>query len=246
MRAPLPQMTYLERCARAQEKAELLLKFLGSGEVFTTAEVAAALLQIDRRRATACLKNLEAQGAVKSESHYVNARKIIIWGITPHGLALADCYGGQFFELSRTNSSWINHRLDIQRMRIKATMQGWTEWTTERNLRLQKLKKIPDALATNLDKNLIAVEIERFAKTPKRYGELIVTYLQEIKIGKYAEVHFVSPPGIEKLIKNSFAKIKTVKIAGETVKLESKHFSRFKFFNFNQWPEVTNGKPANE
>lgn len=237
MRVPLPIMTHDERMARSAAKAEILLKFLGSGEVYTTADVAATLLQIDRSRAAACLASLEKQGALACETHTVASRLVRIYGVTPHGLAIADCCGNPHFELGRTNSSYIAHRLDTQRMRIQADAAGWTDWTPERILRFQNLKKIPDAVATSPAGNRIAIEIERFCKTPKRYGELIVAYLQEIKNGKYAEVHYVCPEGIERLIRNSFSKLESVKLNGEAVKLEEKHKARFKFFSFNNWPE---------
>jgi len=245
MRAPLPQMTHAQRCARAQAKAEILLNFLASGEVYTSADIAADMLQIDRRRAAATLKSLEYQGALKCETHSVNARMLRIHGITPHGLAMAGQFDGQFFELGRTNPSWINHRLEGQRMRVKAEAAGWTNWATERTLRMQNLKKVPDAVAASPAGCRVAVEIERHCKTPKRYAQLIVAYLLEIKNEKYAEVHFVSPSGIEKLIRTSFSKIKTVKFNGETVRLEEKHLARFKFFSFDQWPPAPESEAKN-
>lgn len=245
MRAPLPQMTHAQRCARAQAKAEILLNFLASGEVYTSADIAADMLQIDRRRAAATLKSLESQGALKCETHSVNARMLRIHGITPHGLAMAGQFNGQFFELGRTNPSWINHRLEGQRMRVKAEAAGWMDWATERTLRLQNLKKIPDAVATCPAGSRVAVEIERHCKTPKRYSELIVAYLLEMKAGRYAEVHFVSPSGVEKLIKNSFSRIESVKFNGDVVKLEAKHRARFKFFSFDQWPPAPESEAKN-
>lgn len=249
MRAPLPQMTHAERMARAQAKSEILLKFLGSGEVYITADVAADLLQIDRSRAAACLNSLERQGALKSETHDVRARFVKQWGITPHGLALADCFCNPFCELGRTNGAQLEHRSACQRMRLKTEAAGgWTDWTPDRIVRLTKgLKKVPDAIATDPIGNRVAIEIERNVKTPKRYSEIIVAYLLEIKAGKYDEVHFVCPAKVEKLVEKSFSRIESVKLNGEVVKLEAKHRARFKFFSFDNWPpkeekkEVTNG-----
>jgi len=240
MRAPLPVMTHAQRTARAQAKAEILLKFLGSGEVYTTADIASSLLQIDRSRAAACLKSLEQAGALKSEAHEVRARVTKLFGITPHGLALAGCFDNPHFELGRTNPSWITHRLATQRMRIAAEAAGWTDWTPERAILNQglKLKKVPDAAATDPAGRRVAVEIERHCKTPKRYSEIIVAYLLEIKAGRYQEVHYVCPTGTEKLIEKSFSRIESVKFNGEVVKLEAKHRARFKFFSFDTWPPV--------
>lgn len=288
-----PAMSFAERMTRQHLKSDAVLKFLASGEVFTSTDVVAALLQVSQRRAASCLQSLVEAGALKSELHSVNiklsipprsaaagiaslfdekalkskthaatlrrlislldagarksethpvrARSLKIYGITPHGLAMADAYDAPAFELGRTNPSWINHRLAGQRMRINAEAMGWTDWTPERALRLQKLRKIPDAVSVNPAGQRIAIEVENHCKSVKRNAELIVAYLQEIKSGKYIEVHFVCPPGVERLIQNSFNKIQSVKVGGEIVKLEDKHFARFKFFSVDNWPEVTNG-----
>lgn len=235
----LPSMTHTERCARAQEKTSILLKFLGSGEVFTTAQIAAQLWNVDRRRAAAGMRSMETRGLLKSEMHDVRAQDVCVFGITPHGLALADAYGNPRYEIGRTNGAQIEHRICGQRMRIKAEALGWTGWTPERVIRLTpNLKKIPDAAVIAPDGRRIAVEIERSIKTPKRYQEIIVAYLQEIKAGRYTEVHYVSPPGIEKLVRGTFDRIDSVKFGGEVVKLEAKHRARFRFFSFDNWPPM--------
>lgn len=232
----LPRMAHSERMARAAAKRQTLLEFLGSGEIYTTAPLVADLLQIDRSRAIACLKALEVAGALKSEVQYFNARAGRIYGITPHGIAIADTFDCPHFELGRTNANYVQHHLDAQRMHIAAVAAGWADWTPERMLRLQSLKKIPDAAVTNPAGARVAIEIERSAKTPKRYAEFIVLYLQEIKAGKYSEVHFVCPPTVATYVQNSFSKVESVKFNGEVVKLEAKHCARFKFFSFDNWP----------
>lgn len=237
----LPAMTHAQRVSRAAEKQSVLLHFLGSGEVFTTAQIAAQLWQIDRSSASAGLRGMERRGLLKSELHDVRAQDVKIFGITPHGLALSDCYGNPHYELGRTNGAQIEHRIAGQRMRIKAESMGWTNWTPERVIRqTPNLKKIPDACATDPAGSRIAVEIERSIKTPKRYAEIIVAYLLEIKSCKYSEVHYVSPPGVDKLVRGTFERIQSVKLNGEVVKLEHKHRARFKFFSFDNWPP----KPA--
>lgn len=237
MTSNLPSMTHAQRMARAQAKADILLKFLGSGEVYITADVAADLLQVDRSRAAACMNSLEKKGALKSETHDVRARFVKQWGITPHGLALVDCFDSPFAELGRTNGAQLEHRAACQRMRLKAeAVGGWTDWTPDRMVRLiPGLKKVPDAIVTDHAGNRVAIEVERHVKTPKRYAEIIIAYLLEIKAGRYHEVHYVCPLGTEKLIEKSFSRIESVKLNGETVKLEDKHRARFKFFSFDNW-----------
>lgn len=235
----LPPMTPAQRMARAQEKQDTLLRFLGSGEVYTTAQIAAQIWGIDRSSASAGLRSLEKRGLLVGETHDVRAQDVRIFGITPGGIAIADQYGNPFHQLGRTNGAQIEHRIAGQRMRLKAEAEGWTDWTPERVIRLTPgLKKVPDAAATSPTGQRIAVEIERSIKTPKRYAEIIVAYLLEIKAGRYTEVHYVSPPGVDKLVRGTFERIDSVKFNGEIVKLEAKHRARFKFFSFDNWPST--------
>lgn len=235
----LPTMTHLQRVARAQAKSDTLLKFLGSGEVFTTASVAAILWGLDTSNAAATLKRLETQRLLQSELREVGGQSMRIFGITPHGLALADCYDNPYHEVGRTTGGGLAHRLAGQVMRINAESAGWTAWHPERIVRLEKsLKKIPDAVATDPAGSRIAIEVERNIKKQKQYADIIVAYLLEIKAGKYSEVHYVCPPGTEKLVEKSFSRIASVKFNGETVALEAKHRARFKFFSFDNWPPI--------
>lgn len=237
MNSNLPSMTHAQRMARAAEKQHALLQFLGSGEVFTTAQIAAQLWQIDRSSASAGLRGMEKRGLLVGETKDVRAQDVRIFGITPMGIALAERFGNPFYQLGRTNGMQIEHRIAGQRMRLKAEAAGWTDWTPERVIRLTPgLKKVPDAAATSPSGLRIAIEIERSIKTPKRYAEIIVAYLLEIKAGRYAEVHYVSPPGVDRLVRGTFERCESVKFNGEIVRLEAKHRARFKFFDFNNWP----------
>ncbi len=231
-----PTLTADERNARRDAKRSLILSFLASGEVFSSAEIVSQLLACSRSVAWATLASLEKAGALKSEEHQIDARRVRIWGITPHGLAIADAFDGQFFELGRTASGWIPHRLDTQRMRLRAESAGWGNWTTERALRLRGLKKVPDAAATSPAGRRVAIEIERHCKTPKRYEQLIVAYLQEIRAGRFDLVHFLCPPGVDGLVERALARIHTVKFAGDSVTLDAAQRSRFRFFSFDTWP----------
>jgi DNA-binding PadR family transcriptional regulator len=231
-------MTAIERAARKDAKRRLLLDFLASGEVYTTTEIASVIMSASRPVATSTLKSMEREGVLKAESHMNGGRQVRIWGITPHGLALANVFEDvPFFELGRTNSDYIPHHLQSQRARLAAEEAGWTDWTPGKTLYGQGLKKIPDAVSTSPDGKRVALEIERFIKTPKRYAEIISSYLQEIKSGKWNEVHYLTPPGLETRLERAFASVKFVSVAGNKVALTDRHRSVFKFFSFDNWPE---------
>lgn len=229
------KLSHQEKLARRDEKQAAILKFLASGEVFTTSEVVSDLLGISGRNAARALEGLEKAMAVKSEMHLVNSRKIKIFGLTPHGAALAGVFDAPIFELGRANPSWIPHRLELQKLHIRAERHGWTGWTPERQLMGLGLKKVPDAGVIDPAGNRVAVEFERYCKTKKRYGEIIVSYLQMFKSGHFFEVHYITPDGLEHLIKRAFTEIKTLRFAGENVEFTEKHRERFHFYSFSDW-----------
>jgi len=234
----IPNMSYAEKMARAKSKKEIILKFLASGEVFSTVNVLATLLQMSRAVVLTCLNSMITDGSIKSESHRVDAHNLLIYGITSHGLALADQLDNPHFELGRTNSNFISHRIDGQIMRLKAENMGFTDWTPERVLRLKSgnntLKKVPDALciAPGVEHYRCAIEIERSVKMWKRYQEIIPIYLTDITAKRLDIVYYLSPDGLEKRVEKTFRKVAFVKLNGESVKLEERHFSRFKFISF--------------
>jgi len=233
-----PQMTVIERNARRDAKRQLLLKFLASGEVYTSTHLAAQVMSVSRAVAVSTLQSLQKQGALKTEAHLCDGRRLQLWGVTPHGLALSDVFEDRpFFELGRTNSNYIPHHLDTQKVRLAAEDAGWADWIPGKVLYGTGLKKVPDAQATSPNGKSVAIEIERHIKTPKRYAEIIAAYLQEIKAGKWGEVHYLTPPGLEARLEKAFAAVRAVTVAGGKVALADKHRAPFKFFSIDSWPK---------
>lgn len=239
MLTAFPNMTHAERLARATAKRQLLIQFLASGEVYTTTVIASQVMSCSRSAAERTLSSLVLAGSLKTESHLIDSRKSFIYGITPHGLALADQFDKPFFELGRTNSSYIKHHLQTQMARLSAEAAGWTGWVPGKVLHGKNYKKIPDALVTRPDTRHVAIEIERFIKTPKRYEEVISAHLQSITKGYWHEVHYLMPSQLNNALKKAFERVETVPVQGERLKLEQKHRDRFHFFNFEQWPPLS-------
>jgi hypothetical protein len=248
MKTP-PKMTFEQQQARIAAKRLSICRFLAGGEVYSTSAILADLLGgVSRQTCERTLQGMERDKLVVHE-RLAGAGPLVptLWGITPHGLAFADACGDPHHELGRTNASYVQHRLDRQKIRIAAESAGWTAWTTERALHIaaeaakEKLRKIPDAVATSPDGKRIAIEIERHAKTPKRYAELITAYILEIKAGRYSSVHFICPPGIAHLVERAMNKVEFIKFQGEAVKVEPAHRARFRYFSFNDW---TNAQTA--
>jgi len=240
-RGALPVMSQAEKLVRADAKRRAILSFLASGEVWTVVEIAAQLIGASSRRAAAALAAMERDALIASETLAYGGRSIKLYGVTPHGCAVAGVFDAPHFEKGRTNPAYIQHRLEGQRCRLAAEAAGWTAWQSERSLRIQAAKeggwkKIPDALATNPQGERVAVEVERFCKTPKRYSEIIVAYLIDIKSSRYHHVDFVSPPGVGLLLQRAMERILVVKVNGESVQINNSHRARFRYYSFDNWP----------
>lgn len=145
MRTEIPKMTYEERQARAQAKRGIILGFLASGEVYTSVVVAGQVMAASPSASERTLNGLVRDGALKFESHMVGSRKMHVYGITPHGLALMNRFDRPYFQLGRTNSSYISHHLETQRARLAAEEAGCTDWTPgkQQSALLQRLRGHP-------------------------------------------------------------------------------------------------------
>lgn len=238
----LPRMSFLEKQSRAEAKRELVLKFLASGEVFSTVTILSRVISASPSCTTRTLDYLMRDGALKSEMHVIQCRHSYIYGITPHGLGLVGKFDVRHFELGKTNAAYIPHHLATQVARLSAEEEGWNDWQPGKTLHGQSLQKVPDALATDPVEKRVAIEIERHIKTPKRYGEIISAHLQAITQKRWAEVHYLCPDGLHKKVEAAFAHIDSVFVKGERVPLQQKHRDCFKFFALDAWPVIEKGE----
>ena len=234
----IPEMSFREKQARAQEKRDAILAFLGSGECYTSLQISSRVMSCSVRAARDTLDTLIRDGALKSESLFVQSRKIRIYGITPHGLALVNEIDRPYFELGRMNSSYVPHHLATQTARLAAEAAGWFGWQPGKTLHKAGYLKVPDALATRPDGSKIAIEIERHIKTKKRYEEIVSLHLQEITKKSWAEVHYLTQAELILPVRNIFQRIQTIPVKGERVELEEKHRARFRFFSMAEWPPI--------
>lgn len=238
----LPRMSFLEKQSRAEAKRELVLQFLASGEVFSTVAILSRVISASPSSTTRTLDYLMRAGSLKSEIHVIQCRHCYIYGITPHGLGLVGKFDVRHFELGKTNTAYIPHHVATQMARLNAEDEGWKDWQPGKALYGQSLEKVPDALATDPVKKRVAIEIERYIKTPKRYGEIISAHLQAITQRRWSEVHYLCPDDLHKKVEAAFAHIDSVFVKGERVPLQKKHLDCFKFFALNSWPITEKGE----
>ena len=230
--------SYQQRCARAQSKREVVLRFLRD-ETWSNLTNLAGVLDLSEPAAFKTLQQLERDGFLLR--YKVTALRLSLWGITPQGLAFAWTENEtmqirSYFEPSKLSVMTIAHYLDIQRARLIAEAAGWTNWIPGNRLP-KDIKKRPDAVATNPEGQTIAIELELSIKTLKRYEAIFAIYLQMMKRDEYAKVHYVCPEAkfAPRLIR-MFELIKAVPVAGERVPITEKHRARFPVYALDYWP----------
>lgn len=225
---------------RAQEKRQLVLNFLASGEVWVTIEIVCLLLKTARPAALSTLRQLERAKEITLGIVDNGVRKVTVAGISSHGLAVAGRFAGRGFDgPASINPSYIAHHVDTQRARLLAEAADWRDWRPGKILYGTGFLKVPDALANAPDGKIVSIEIERHVKTPKRYSESIAAILQDIKAQRYQVVHYISPSGQAELIRGALENVKAIKVAGEYVEITERHRARFRYFNLSDWPPAT-------
>lgn len=229
-----------ERMARQAERHRQVLQFLRD-ETWTSPQILIRHLDCSPASVTKTMGQLEQQGQVIR--HVVPELRKTLWGITSHGLAFAwaDDEAMQIrphFEPSKLAPVAVAHHLDIQMARLQAEKRGWTGWVPGDRLPAG-LAKRPDAVAVDPQGNRIAIEIERHVKTLKRYEAVFAIYLQSIKRGEYAAVHYICPDErLARQLVRVFGLIQAVPLLGDRVPIGDKHRARFPVFGLELWPSV--------
>lgn len=227
--------SYRERMDRAQEKKTLILQFLRE-ETWTHSSIIQALLQVDYLAAHRTLQQLQRDGFVRAEQFQLIGGKLTLWGITPHGLAIAADNEMQnyraYLERSKVSLTTIYHTLDIQLAEIKAWQAGWTEWINAKYLK-GTFDNRPDAVARNPQGQKFSIEVERTIKTKKRYEQIMSHYLQAIKKGDYDSVLYLAPKEMVQALENLFRQITEVPVNGTRIAVNKDHHLKFNFHSFD-------------
>lgn len=222
------------QAARIAEKRQAVLAWLKT-ESFSTIPILAQVLGTQGNACWKTLKTMERDGLVQSQQLKNAFGALAIWGITPHGSAMAADPADPepdwtHFEPGRLSTLTIAHHLDVQRARLLLQAQGWTEWRTDRECHRMALAKIPDALAVDPDGRRVALELERTIKTVKRYEAIVASYLIAIHQQKMDRVLYLSPvPGVAERLQRLFHSIRAVPVHGQRTALEARHYARFEF-----------------
>ncbi|WP_171490117.1 hypothetical protein, partial [Acinetobacter sp. AB118710] len=132
------------------------------------------------------MRRMEKAGLIKSHTvdFELSAWNLKVWGLTPTGALLATDMDEdlKFFEVGRIKPITIAHSLALQRIKVTSLSCGWKQWESSSRM-LKKANEsrstwiqIPDAFALSPKGRKVAIELERTAKTPKRYVEILANY----------------------------------------------------------------------
>lgn len=235
--------THAERMDRAQEKQDLLLKFLQS-ERYTSARVASVLLKISEPAARLTLNKMEKKGLLNRDNiDQIGQRSVAIWGLSQEGVY--ESYGDKLdsesrltpFKSGRISGTNLVHDLECQLAHVYFIYRsGHDNWLSGKALHGDTLTKknwkhIPDGIFDRLSEGEIngtmAIEVERTRKAPNRYKNIIYDHLSNIYQGRYSHVLYLCPnqqkaDSLEHLFKRLF----------EKHRIEEKEWPKFGFKSF--------------
>jgi len=239
----------IQRHARRAERQQQVLRFLRE-EIWSSTELLGQVMGIKSPQGVhKALVSMEKDGLLSRMPVTICGRRALsVWGITPHGQALAfDIDAGEtpismYFEPSRVALVTMDHHLDVQRIRLQAERAGWTDWMPGSRLgRSTPKSKRPDAIVRDPSNVVVAIEIERTIKTNKRYEAILSHYLQKVKSGDYGYVQYLSPTiDFSTRLSHVIRNIKAVPVRGARVPLREEHYQAFRFNAYEGWPNGRN------
>lgn len=243
-------MPPVERLKRAAEKRNSTLRFLAE-EGYTANVVLQQLLSVGYSTVHVLMKSMENEGLTRTQALTVNGRaglkRIVLYGLTAHGAGMASGHRlserVSIWEPSKVNASFVMHHLLTQQARLRAEQAGWTDWCSSRRLAGQGLAKLPDSLGSSPNGVVVAVEVERFLKTPKRYSAVLGAYVFEMRKKRWSRVDYLCPSeAFARRMAHSFHGLKTMRleVRGQKTRtgvVEPVHLERFRFYQIDCWPD---------
>jgi DNA-binding Lrp family transcriptional regulator len=228
---------------KAEKQAKVLSFLLEEG--YSTAIVLAEFLKMTPNGVQRILRKMEANELIKAHTvdFELGPWNLKIWGVTPTGALLATPEDEQvkFFEVGRVKLITMTHSLALQRVKVLALSQGWSEWESSSkmlqnaNLSRSTWLQVPDAVAISPKGRKIAIELERTVKTPKRYVEILANYAEMMSMGVIDEVIYVCPAQLTARLERLFHRIEKIIFKGKVIPTPEGLLRRFYFISYEEW-----------
>lgn len=243
------------RKLRALEKRNCLLSFIAE-EGYTTTAICQRVLGLQNWPTLTALHALEKQACLTRDVLQTETGAVPLWGITSHGLALANPNCGDddlHYTPGRISAASLAHTLDVQRVRVLSSAQCYRNWRSSRRCQREAAKtkgvwlNVPDAVAHDVDGLLVAFEIERVFKSPRRYESIFAGYLRMAHLRTIDRVVYISmTAGLAPRLQRQFERIKTVVVEGRRLPVTDAHLARLKVIDFVEWQKLAVNFPAND
>lgn len=228
-----------ERARRQQTKQDKVLRWLRLN-TWSTAAILMDVVGLGTRQAIhTTLTSMARQGLVRqAEIRRDFGPSVFIWGITPHGVAIAAAEGesiqAKTLEPSKVNPATLMHSIDVQRLQLTAEQAGW-HWKPANGEFSRSEAKYADAIGLRPDAERVAIEVERTIKTVKRYAEILVSHLEARKQRKWEWIYYLSPDAvIRDRVRRAFQEISHARWRGQVIKITDAHRAPFKFYCYNE------------
>ena len=221
--------------ARRAEKEKIILDLLKEDR-FSNANLIGLSLGLKRTAAFETLKRMEKKGLLLQ----AKVEDQSLWGLTPQGAFLAD---GRHFDPKRVSAITIRHDLAVQKAKVEAMALGGSDFLAERTLRQMAVKErttwlqVPDAFAVSPRGRKVALEVERTAKTPKRYSAIFNCYCQMLSDKTIQEVVYICPEDICRRLERLFLRIETMKVDDKVHTFNDSFRKRFHFVTCEGWAD---------
>lgn len=242
--------SHAARMARRDDKRRKILAFLRS-EIWTMPDVIGLVAGVrDPRTIASTLDGMERDNLiVREECTLPSGRRVWLAGINMDGQAciahlLDKPLTDRAFERGRAGLSQIDHRADLQRLRIRLAQAGWTGWTYPDRVpvseKTQRDTHRADAIATAPDGVVVAFEIERNVKTGKRYRSILSHHLCAIARGDYSQVIYTSPSAVTAhAVRSLVISTNQVIVGGRETTVTAEMLSHFQFLTYSELVEGT-------
>jgi hypothetical protein len=216
----MPLLTHKERTERNQEKTMRVLRFLRES-IYTTAPILGQLLGLTSRIAIyKTLRALEKKSLVRHQEFEgptgTPSTNFTLWGITAVGQEAALQDGDErtnvVFNSGKISLKNLPHYLSIQRIRVLAERENWTNFIYCDRRALDQTKtddtinqpQRPDLLATDPSGRRVAIESERTLKRIPLYKDHVLPgHVRRINADEYQYVVWVcQQPQKEKTLRH--------------------------------------------
>jgi hypothetical protein len=194
----LTPQSYEQNKKRLAEKEQLILNFLGGGEVWSSLAILSHVLKIETHQTRATLNRMVDKKLLQKE---VLHDGLTIYGIALTGIAMVkDQTNSKPFNIGKTPQSTVQHHLLTQKTRLFFQLMKTSNWLPGKVIYKDKnyhLKNIADGCFQFMGLTCV-LEMELFVKSHKRMKVILGNYTHDLTDTQYGKplldrVYYFSP-----------------------------------------------------